>query len=666
MIPGTEKSCFLADASVQTDTIREPLCSLVKNIPGAVFRCVREGGKWAVLYISDAVEEITGRPAAEFLRDGRCDLLGIVCPEDLPGVCENLEEIVRGPEPYMMEYRILDREGKVRWVCEKGRPVFDGNGALRWRDGVLFDITLQREAEERHRSLAFEYEAIARAVTDVMFTADVGGCIMHCNENLSLVTGHALESVRGMPVEALFIADRRHDVAMMLARCLDKGRAEMEVDLLTQSGPVPHHVKMVVLRDDQGSIRGIAGSGRDLSHYKRLEKQLRQSQKMQAIGQLTGGIAHDFNNFLTAIIGFTDLARQRNLIHGDEKIAMYLDEVYKAGGRAQGLVSQMLAFSRGGESEAVPLQPLPVLKETLKMLSASLPSSIRMQLQDCETEAQIMADPLQLQQVIMNLCINARDAMNGEGEISLSLGEKKGLRAECSSCHDTLMGDFVVITVRDSGCGIGEDILERIFEPFFSTKPQGKGTGMGLSMVHGIIHQCGGHILVESRPGSGTAFHLLFPRIAATGGQQEEDAATPVQADHALHGRVLIVDDEPAVAGFLSELLHSRGCETVVFEDSREALAAFKKDPAAFDLVITDQTMPGMSGAVLAQEMLMIRPDLPIALCTGYSEQIDEMRARMLGIRRYLTKPIDVMAFLDAVNELLDYRPPGQVASRLA
>ena len=464
-------------------------------------------------------------------------------------------------------------------------------------------------------------------------------------------------------MESLFVADRQHDIAMMIAACFENGAAEIEAEFLTREGPAPYHVKMVVLRNEVGDILGIAASGRDMTQHRRLEKQLQQSQKMQAIGQLTGGIAHDFNNFLTAIIGFTDLARQRLGEAGDEKMAMYLDEVYKAGGRARTLVAQMLAFSRGSEeAEAIALDLMPVLKETLKMLSASLPSSMELVLEAQDTGGRIMADPVQLQQVIMNLCINARDAMQGQGRLRIVLTERRGLRALCGSCHDTAMGDFLELSVSDNGCGIREADLERLFEPFFSTKAVGEGTGMGLAMVHGILHQHGGHIQVESREGEGATFRLLFPLLA-----EESETPSPRSAGEAApdaarlaEGRVLVVDDEPAVGHFFAELLRSRGCDSVVMSDSEEALSLFQRDPAAFDLVITDQTMPGMSGAELAEEMLAIRPALPIILCTGYSEHIDEMRARMLGIRRYLTKPIDVMAFLDAVNELLDYEAAGR------
>jgi len=632
--------------------------SLVNNIPGAIFRSGYDQ-RGEILYISDAIEAISGYPAQDFLNNAVRSFGSIIHPSDVGLVRETVERAIGQHESYVVEYRVFARDGSLRWVYEKGQPVFDDAGAFLWLDGVIFDISTQKQAEQRHQRLLCEHEAIARAITDVMFTIDVGGELTWYNENLKQFSGLTPQRLKGLPVEELFVADRRHDIGMMIAACIKEGAAEIEAEFLAESGPSPYHVKMVVLRNDSGDIVGIAGSGRDMSHHRRLEKQLQQSQKMQSIGQLTGGIAHDFNNFLTAIIGFTDLARQRSGKDGDAKMAMYLAEVHKAGSRAQELVAQMLAFSRGGEAEAVALELQPVLKETIKMLSASLPSSIELHTEAWNVDARIMADPVQLQQVIMNLCINARDAMKGQGEVHIGLAELHGVRLVCSSCHDSATGDFVELSIRDSGCGMRREVLERIFEPFFSTKATGKGTGMGLAMVHGILHQHGGHIQVESQESEGATFRLLFPLLAQDTVQQSSAGTAPVElpADEVqIRGRVLVVDDEPAVGNFLAELLHSRGCETTVMSDSQAALALFHRDPQAFDLVLTDQTMPGMSGAELAEVMLVLRPDLPIILCTGYSEQIDEVRAKMLGIRRYLSKPIDVMAFLDTVNELLDYK----------
>ncbi len=629
---------------------------LIEHLPCAVFRSVCNGDR-RFLYLSKVIEKICGFSAGECLAGGGIHYTTLIHPEDRDRVTFHLVESWRRAFPYMLQYRIRDKQGGIRWVCEQGQPVMGCDGQVRWLDGIILDVTEQKATEFRHRRLVCELEGFTQAITDLMFTTDVSGNLLWCNGKLLEVMDDERLIEKGVTVEELFVADRRYEISMSVAECFKHGIVEFEADLLAASGPTPYYVKLVVLRDEEGRIQGFAGSGRDMSLYKRLEKQLRQSQKMQAVGQLTGGIAHDFNNFLTAILGFTELALQRSRTLADEKLERYLEEVNRAGQRARELVMQLLAYSRGGESQPVPVKPMEVLGEVHKMLASSLPSTMRLVIEPTDLQARILMDPLQFQQVLMNLCINARDAMCGQGEVRITTCERHIAELACSSCHKVVSGDFVELTVRDSGKGIAEADLERIFEPFFSTKSAGKGTGMGLAMVHGILHQHGGHIHVESRLGEGTDFRLLLPVM-----KKEPSNLLPVELAESPggieeHTRVLIVDDEAAVGHFLGELLHIRGCETLVFTDSREALDFFAANPQAFDLVITDQAMPGLTGSELARKMLDMRPDLPIILCTGYSEYLDEIQAQRLGIRHYLTKPIDVMVFVNAVNELLDYRP---------
>ena len=647
---------------VAPDAAEQAHCVLIEHLPCAVFRSVCNGER-RFLYLSEVIEKICGFSAGQCLAGGGVHYTTLIHPDDRDRVAFNLIEAWRKARPYMLQYRIRDKEGGIRWVCEQGQPVLDSDGRIRWLDGIILDVTEQKATEFRHRRLACEFEGFTQAIADLMFTTDVSGNLLWCNDRLLEVMDLEGLIEKGVTMEELFVADRRYEISMSVAECFKRGMVEFEADLLAASGPTPYHVKLVALRDEEGRIQGLAGSGRDMSLYKRLEKQLRQSQKMQAVGQLTGGIAHDFNNFLTAILGFTELALQRSRTLADEKLERYLEEVNRAGRRARELVMQLLAYSRGGESQPVPLQPMEVLGEVHKMLASSLPSTMRLEITPADLQSRIRMDPLQFQQVLMNLCINARDAMCGQGEVRITTCERHIEGLACASCHEVVSGDFVELAVRDTGKGIPEADLERIFEPFFSTKSAGKGTGMGLAMVHGILHQHGGHIQVESRPGEGTVFRLLFPVM-----KEESSSLLPAELAETpggpeVHARVLVVDDEPAVGHFLGELLHSRGCETLVFTDSREALDFFAANPQAFDLVITDQAMPRLTGAALARKMLDMRPDLPIILCTGYSESLDEIQAQRLGIRHYLTKPIDVMVFVNAVNELLDYRPGKTMGS---
>lgn len=305
------------------------------------------------------------------------------------------------------------------------------------------------------------------------------------------------------------------------------------------------------------------------------------------------------------------------------------------------------------------------------MLEATLPSSIQLSSQIEADVPAVMTDPVQLQQVLMNVCINARDAIGDKGRIDIWVRRVRmtkrgphdsrtdaggtGLCRICDSCHNEIEeGNYVELSTQDSGPGMGDDMLKRIFEPFFTTKDISKGTGMGLSMVHGIIHQHNGHILVDSELGVGTTFRLLFPVGESGSNHQSVNQTETSPMSGRLNGaRILIVDDEESIGRFMGDLFENRGGKPTIMVDSQAALDLFRQDPAAFDLVITDQTMPGLTGAELAQKMLALRPDLPMILCTGYSEVMDETKARELGIRGYLTKPMDVKTLFNLAQSLI-------------
>jgi len=418
---------------------------------------------------------------------------------------------------------------------------------------------------------------------------------------------------------------------------------------------------------EMDSSRKVAGTIQDVTHQIKtmeekqlLEKQLQQSQKMDAIGQLTGGIAHDFNNILASIMGYTNLAQER-FAQDNPKLEEYLDEVYRAGERARDLISQMLAFSRDGTTEARIIAVQPLVNEAMKMLKSTIPSSI-----DVTTEYQtdlpdVLMDPVQMHQLVMNLCINARDAMQGRGKLDIQLRTVNinDNKLKCSACKNQIQGQYLELQVTDNGCGIDQALMDRIFDPFFTTKEVGKGTGMGLSMVHGIMHEQKGHIILTSTPGEGSVFKLLFPVANSVKPTEKQPRVEILEKSIAPQNKnvndkkhILVVDDERSVAGFLRELFETRGYKVTVEIDSVKALEIFKKDPAKFDLVITDQTMPKLTGAELSKQILSTRSSMPIILCTGYSEVIDENEAFEIGINEYLTKPIDPVKLCKAVTRL--------------
>ena len=378
----------------------------------------------------------------------------------------------------------------------------------------------------------------------------------------------------------------------------------------------------------------------------RLQAQLAQAQKMEAIGTLAGGIAHDFNNILGAILGYAEMARDSS--HRGGPVIRELDKVLEAGNRAAALVRQILAFSRQGESQRAPINPAPIVKEVVKLLRPSLPSTIAIR-QHIESTRAVLANPTQLHQILMNLCTNAYHAMEASGgSLEITLTETSLAPAELGNRPWVRPGRAVVLTVTDTGSGIPPEVQQRMFEPYFTTKETGKGTGMGLAIVHGIVCEYGGFIAWDSQPGVGTSFRVHLPTVAeevrpAPAGEP----SVPITGQ----GRILLVDDEAMLAEMGRDMLEMLGYEVTVCTDSAEALAVFSTNPARFDAVVTDQTMPGLTGIELCRRMLQLRPDLPILLCTGFSNLVDEAQAKAAGIRGFAMKPLalkDLAALLRA------------------
>ncbi|ACH38718.1 sensor histidine kinase response regulator, PAS domain-containing [Citrifermentans bemidjiense Bem] len=368
---------------------------------------------------------------------------------------------------------------------------------------------------------------------------------------------------------------------------------------------------------------------------RRTEKELRHAQKMEAIGTLAAGIAHDFNNILTSILGFTDMVLHKIPEEGTGRREM--EQVFVAAQRAADLVRQILSFSRRSDQERKPVHLSDIVEEACKLLRSSLPATVEIGT-ECfasEDEDKVLADPIQLHQVLMNLCTNAAHAMQPEGGmLTITLTAVAAGSPGLRSLPLFLSRDYIRVAVRDTGRGIEPSVLERIFDPYFTTKPVGEGTGLGLAVVQGIVKNHGGAITVHSEPGKGTCFEVFLPTVI---GDVLHEAQIPEQL---LHGseRILFVDDEESLTVLGKGILDALGYSVVTTNSSRRALEMFRADPAIFDLVITDLTMPGLAGKALAKEIHALRPDLPIILCTGYTESFDE-KDREYGIRACLMKP---------------------------
>lgn len=382
----------------------------------------------------------------------------------------------------------------------------------------------------------------------------------------------------------------------------------------------------------------------------KLQKQLFHSQKLEAIGTLAGGIAHDFNNILSGMIGYTELAlTDVKDMPSTEKM---LDQVLKAGGRATDLVKQILSFSRSQKSELKPIAPLSITKEVLKLIRASLPANIEIT-QFQNSESHVFANATHIHQILMNLCTNAAHAMRTTGGVlTVSLQDVTLGKHDLIHREGVIPGDFLKISVEDTGIGMSKDVQAKAFDPFFTTKELGEGTGMGLSTVHGIIAEYGGFVSLYSQPGQGTAIHVFIPAISGS-----DDIGIKKSAESMTGGteRILFVDDEQILIELAEEALSQFGYQVATFSDSTIALVHFQKNPDAFDLVITDMTMPKMTGDILTQKIHSLRSDVPVILCTGFSEIIDARKAKALDIDAFLYKPVVIAKLLETIRKVLNH-----------
>lgn len=396
--------------------------------------------------------------------------------------------------------------------------------------------------------------------------------------------------------------------------------------------------------------------------------------KIADVGQLTGGIAHDFNNILSAVLGYSNLALQRASVNNDETQEQYLKEIIKGGIRARDLVEELLLFSRGKFGHAKHVSVNDTVLETVNLLRGTLPASIEVTVELGEELPAVLIDPVQLEQMLLNLCINARDAMQEFGMLSLSTqhveldasqthhlseglpgynGDWVEMCVSNSPDRKIVPGEYVEIRIEDSGCGIPAARLSHIFEPFFTTKEIGKGSGMGLSVVHGIMQRCGGHLIIRTAENRGCVFRLLFDSLALPCGDSINTAQASEIFRHAgNNSRILIVDDDDLVLGFMENLLTSSGFEVEKCRNGDAALRLFQTAGDSIDLVITDQTMPRLTGDRLAARLLEIRSDLPIILLSGHTTRIDQTVAERIGISAFLKKPVDSRTLLGLIDKL--------------
>ena len=545
-------------------------------------------------------------------------------------------------------------------------PLFDDaeTGALRGAVATFLDITHRKRAEEALRESEEQLRLVTEHVPVSICYFDSGLRFRFLNRTFEQWYKVSASELLGRPMEDFFkVTNFSHDPGFNLGHHIEKALSgevvSFERTLYEGGGKAVHRYFTYVPHiGEGGEVKGLFAHGVDITERKRAEQerertaaQLRQAQKLEAIGSLAGGIAHDFNNILTPIIGFADLL-QDDLPEGSPE-AENVARILSAADRARDLVGQILTFSRQSERERGPVAIASVLKDALKLLRASIPATIEIRANIDENCGNVLGDPTEIHQVVMNLCTNAYQTMgssSGTVEVSLTAVD---VTPELARTHANLReGPYVTLTVDDNGPGIDPGIGERIFDPFFTTKKVGKGTGLGLSVVHGIVNSHGGAITYQSELGKGTTFHVYLPGLA-----REAEKQSPSQEGEApLQGRehILLVDDEEPIIRFSQQMLEALGYRVTSRTSSLEALSLFHAEPDSFDMVILDVTMPFMTGVELAREMMGVRADLPIILMTGFTELITAGQAAKMGVRELIMKPFETRKLAKIIRKVLD------------
>jgi PAS domain S-box-containing protein len=607
-----------------------------------------------IIDISPRVEQVLGYRREELINKTISEM-NILKPEYLAKAYTEGARVLSGEQIRSSMYEFTGREENDIVAEISGAPMMHED-RVESIICIARDITERKRIEDSLRQSEKKHRETLEQIDDGYYEVDLKGNFTFFNNSMCRILRFSPEELMGMNNRSFMGELNAHRVFCTFNQVYRTGIAAKSLDweLIRKDGSKCFVETSVSLRHDQkGTPVGFRGIARDVTEQKSLEYQLYQSQKMEAIGTLAGGIAHDFNNILSGIMGYTELALME--IPEGSPLHSKMDQVLKAGNRAKGLIKQILTISRRTEYENRPIKIKTVVEEALMMIRASLPASVEIFKTIEADDAIIEADPTLIHQIVLNLCTNAYHAVREtNGFIEVRLKQINAGDINAKQVTDPEKGGYVELTVIDTGCGISPDAMTRIFDPYYTTKPKGEGTGLGLAIVHGIVKSMGGDIKVESICGRGTSFHVCFPRLTESVPLDlKEPESIPSGREH-----ILIIDDEQSIIEITSQMLLHLGYTVSAFQSSIDALDKFRKSSPDFDLVISDLTMPRMNGDQLAERLLLIRPDIPIIICTGFSDTIPQEMARRIGIREVLVKPFALHDLAKTIRKVLDRSRP--------
>ena len=590
--------------------------------------------------------EFTGRSMAQELGDGWAEG---VHPEDLARCLEIYVSHFDRREPFTMEYRLRRADGEYRWIVDSGKVRLDGDGGFAGYIGSAIDVTEHRRSEERLRRL----EAAVEQTPASIVISDEAGVIQYVNPAFERLTGYARSEAIGRRTSIVKSGRHPPEFYADLWATISAGRVwnGRIVNRGKDGRPFTEDCVIAPVKDAEGTIRNYVAVKRDVTNELALQQHLSESQRLDSVAMLAGGIAHDFNNLLTVILSCAELLKSSPAAAGPG--AEVIDEIHVAGQRAKDLTRKLLAFARRQVIEPVPLDLGKVVRDGERLLRRVLNEDIAVVVRLASDPWTVRCDPAQIEQVILNLAVNARDAMPNGGKLTLETANVEVDESWAASFPGVRHGPHVRLSVQDTGVGMQPEVKARAFDPFFTTKPPGKGTGLGLATVHGIVKQSGGFIRVESEPGRGTRFEILFPRTFEAA-RRASGSVTPSATGGT--EAVLLVEDDPHVRRTTVRALRSGGYEVVVAEEARAALRFLSDESRKVDLLLSDVVMPGMDGPQLAEAARARRPGMRVLFVSGHAHEVLAQRGIEPGRVALLDKPYTAGSLLARVREVLDAR----------